>query len=88
MLTMLVLAVHNLHYQCLDTSETEAIDSEESEDETSSTSVRTVLVFGAISSSWDVQVDFNAPCLVLPLEFFNAVRSHPSLLHSRRIYQR
>ncbi|RLN21262.1 hypothetical protein BBJ28_00002849 [Nothophytophthora sp. Chile5] len=33
-----------------------------------------IQLFGEFSGSWDVVVDFNAPCLTLPREFYDAVR--------------
>jgi len=32
-------------------------------------------VFGGTSGNWDVVVDLNSPCLVLPTEFYSAVSS-------------
>ncbi|KAG1688540.1 hypothetical protein DVH05_003631 [Phytophthora capsici] len=45
---------------------------------------QSVQLFGDYSSSWDVKVDFNAPCLQLPKEFYDALAGWTGLrLNSR-----
>ncbi|RLN96156.1 hypothetical protein BBJ28_00011636 [Nothophytophthora sp. Chile5] len=39
-----------------------------------STISQPIQLFGEFSGSWDVVVDFNAPCLTLPREFYDTVR--------------
>ncbi|KAG6612549.1 erythrocyte membrane-associated malaria antigen-like [Phytophthora cinnamomi] len=39
----------------------------------SEASAQSVLLFGEFSSSWDVVVDFNVPCLELPKEFYDSL---------------
>ncbi|KAK1928701.1 hypothetical protein P3T76_015804 [Phytophthora citrophthora] len=50
----------------------------------SDTISQSVQLFGDYSSSWDVKVDFNAPCLELPKEFYDALAGWTGLrLNSR-----
>ncbi|KAG7380732.1 hypothetical protein PHYPSEUDO_006822 [Phytophthora pseudosyringae] len=45
----------------------------ESGRDTTATKTQAVQLFGNFSSSWDVVVDFNVPCLQLPKEFYDSL---------------
>lgn len=63
--------VHRAFFRCAPTLTTSA-DGESSS--VSPQSARDVDIFGEFSGNWDVVLDFNTPCLVLPQQFFDAVR--------------
>jgi len=56
------------HVQSTKRLSTSGSESDEAEKETDS-----IQLFGDYSSSWDVVVDFNVPCLELPREFYDVV---------------
>ncbi|KAE8912103.1 hypothetical protein PF005_g27283 [Phytophthora fragariae] len=62
--------IHEARFECNLASEngSDATGSRASEPNTQS-----VQLFGELSSTWDVVVDFNVPCLELPKEFYDAL---------------
>lgn len=64
--------VHRASFQCAPTI---AAESSASATLDAPHAAHRVELFGEFSSNWDVTVDLNSPCLVLPQQFFDSVSS-------------
>ncbi|DBA03680.1 TPA: hypothetical protein N0F65_004097 [Lagenidium giganteum] len=66
--------IHNVHFRCVDGP---------TSDRTASS--RRAEVIKEFSSNWDVVVDYNAPCLVLPLQFYDSLATWLGMTYNDEI---
>ncbi|KAF1329841.1 hypothetical protein FI667_g5587, partial [Globisporangium splendens] len=78
--------IHDVTFQCHTSPLSSEEKADDNNDHVTDSSASTspfshkVEILGEYSSNWDVIVDFNTPCLVLPHQFFDAVTNIFSLI--------